>query len=163
MGAGCQPIQDHAGAERRVGVGAKGHCEKIEAAQEVEEEEAEMSDIVHWLRKLAALVEADHAPQHVVMHMRAGADEIERLRAGGCARDQSVTQYCAEAATKDAEIASLLRLLADERTESMRLRAVLEPFACMCSKKGEGAGGTCLAPGGICRAWNARAALEGRT
>jgi hypothetical protein len=26
------------------------------------------------------------------------ADEIERLRKGGCARDQSVTQFCAEAA-----------------------------------------------------------------
>jgi small-conductance mechanosensitive channel len=54
------------------------------------------------------------------------AVEIERLRAGGCARDQGTTQYCAEAAMKDAEIASLLNTLADERTESMRLRAALE-------------------------------------
>ena len=60
------------------------------------------------------------------------------------------------------EIDNLINLLADARTESMKLRAALEPFACMCSKKGEGAGGTCLAPGGICRAWNARAALEGK-
>ena len=31
------------------------------------------------------------------------ADEIERLRAGGCARDQGTTQYCAEAAKLAAE------------------------------------------------------------
>ena len=55
--------------------------------------------------------------------------EIERLRAGGCARDQGTTQYCAEAAKKDAEIANLLNTLADERTESMRLRAALERIA----------------------------------
>jgi hypothetical protein len=29
--------------------------------------------------------------------MREAADEIERLRKGGCARDQTTTQYCAEA------------------------------------------------------------------
>ena len=82
-----------------------------------------MSDIVERLRGLADLFEAGDAPRHLVLHMRAGADEIERLRAGGCARDQGTTQYCAEAAKKDAEIASLLNTLADERTESMRLRA----------------------------------------
>ena len=42
-------------------------------------------------------------------------EEIERLRAGGCARDQSTTQYCAEAA----------RLAA----ENERLRAALERVA----------------------------------
>jgi hypothetical protein len=31
------------------------------------------------------------------------AAEIERLRAGGCARDQGTTQYCAEAAKLAAE------------------------------------------------------------
>lgn len=30
--------------------------------------------------------------------MLAAADEIERLRAGGCARNQGLTQYCAEVA-----------------------------------------------------------------
>lgn len=84
-----------------------------------------MSDIAERLRGLADLFEAGDAPRHIVLHMRAGADEIERLRAGGCARDQGTTQYCAEAAKKDAEIASLLNTLADERTESMRLRAAL--------------------------------------
>ena len=84
-----------------------------------------MADIVHWLRKLADLFEAGDAPRHVVLHMRAGADEIARLRAGGCARDQGTTQYCAEAAKKDAEIASLLNTLANARTESIKLRAAL--------------------------------------
>ena len=84
-----------------------------------------MSDIMERLRGLADLFEAGDAPRHVVLHMRAGADEIARLRAGGCARDQGTTQYCAEAAKKDAEIASLLNLLADARTENMKLRAAL--------------------------------------
>jgi hypothetical protein len=35
------------------------------------------------------------------------ADEIARLRAGGCARDQSTTQFCAEAAALAAEAARL--------------------------------------------------------
>lgn len=73
--------------------------------------------------------EDQHAPEQITLALRAGADEIERLRAGGCARDQSTTQYCGEAAKKDAEIASLLNLLADARTESMKLRAALAPFA----------------------------------
>ena len=40
-----------------------------------------MSDIVERLRGLADLFEAGDAPRHVVLHMRAAADEIERLRA----------------------------------------------------------------------------------
>ena len=63
-----------------------------------------MADIVERLRGFADLFEAQHAPGNLVLHMRAGADEIER---------------------KKAEIASLLNTLADERTENMRLRAVL--------------------------------------
>ena len=35
------------------------------------------------------------------------ADEIERLRARGCARDQTTTQYCAEVIERDAEIEKL--------------------------------------------------------
>ena len=85
-----------------------------------------MSDIVERLRIYASQFEDQHAPEQIALALRAGADEIERLRAGGCARDQGTTQYCAEAAKKDAEIASLLNLLADARTESMRLRAALE-------------------------------------
>jgi hypothetical protein len=33
------------------------------------------------------------------------SDEIDRLRAGGCARDQRTTQFCAEAVAAQAEIA----------------------------------------------------------
>ncbi len=44
--------------------------------------------------------------------------EITRLRAGGCARDQSTTQYCAEAARLAAEVE--------------RLRAALKLFECDC-------------------------------
>ena len=40
-----------------------------------------MSDIAERLRELADLFEQGDAPRHVVLHMRAGADEIERLRA----------------------------------------------------------------------------------
>jgi len=71
-----------------------------------------MADIVERLRGLADLFEAGDAPRHLVLHMRAGADEIDRLRAGGCARDQGTTQYCAEAAKLAAE--------------NERLRAALE-------------------------------------
>ena len=46
---------------------------------------------------------------------REAVEEIKRLRAGGCARDQSTTQYCAEAA----------RLA----VENERLRAALENIA----------------------------------
>ena len=67
-----------------------------------------MSDIMERLRGLADLFEAGDAPRHLVLHMRAGAAEIER---------------------KKAEIASLLKLLADARTESMKLRAALEDIA----------------------------------
>ena len=63
-----------------------------------------MADIVERLRGLADLFEAGDAPHHLVLHMRAGADEIDR---------------------KKAEIANLLNALADARTESMRLRAAL--------------------------------------
>lgn len=37
------------------------------------------------------------------------AAEVERLRAGGCARDQRTTQYCAEAVRLQAEIERLIR------------------------------------------------------
>lgn len=67
-----------------------------------------MADIAERLRLYAQQFEDQHAPEQITLAMRAGADEIER---------------------KKAEIASLLRLLADARTESMRLRAALRPFA----------------------------------
>lgn len=63
-----------------------------------------MADIVERLRLYAQQFEDQHAPDQITLAMRAGADEIER---------------------KKDEIASLLNALADERTESMRLRAAL--------------------------------------
>ncbi len=45
--------------------------------------------------------------------------EINRLRAGGCARDQSTTQYCVEAAHKAAYIAKM-----DTKLERWRMALV---------------------------------------
>lgn len=103
-----------------------------------------MADIVERLRGLADLFEAGDAPRHLVLHMRAGADAIER---------------------KKAEIASLLNTLADTRTENMRLRAALELYrdavridATMEGPKFMGANSSALK-----RAWDADlAALEGK-
>jgi hypothetical protein len=39
--------------------------------------------------------------------------EVERLRAGGCARDQTTTQFCAEAVTLRAEVERLRGLLSN--------------------------------------------------
>ena len=62
-----------------------------------------------WVR-LAAVLERNPESTTVTLN-RASAEEmlheIKRLRAGGCARDQGLTQYCAEAAAKDAEITAL--------------------------------------------------------
>lgn len=74
-----------------------------------------MSDILDCLREMADLFEAQQAPHNMVLHLRAGADEIARLRAGGCARDQGVTQYCAEAARLAAENERLRAALREVR------------------------------------------------
>lgn len=92
-----------------------------------------MTDIVERLRDISAGPSAE-----LEKLGKEAADEIERLRAGGCARDQGTTQYCAEAAKLAAE--------------NERLRAALEMFACDC--EGEA---ICL---GNCMHRNARAALE---
>jgi hypothetical protein len=49
-----------------------------------------MEDIVAKLRSLYVQNNTDC--------IKEAADEIERLRRGGCARDQGLTKYCAEAA-----------------------------------------------------------------
>lgn len=46
-------------------------------------------------------------------HIEQQAAEIERLRAGGCARDQGLTQFCAEAAKFAAENAKLRQIVSD--------------------------------------------------
>ena len=70
-------------------------------------------DIANWLRMYAQQFEDQHAPDNLTIGMREAADEIERLRAGGCARDQGLTQYCAEAARLAAEV-ERLRAAKDE-------------------------------------------------
>ena len=70
----------------------------------------------HSLSQLLLLyaqqMEDQHAPQNMTIALREAAKELDRLYAGGCARDQGTTQYCAEAAA-----------LAEENE---RLRAALE-------------------------------------
>jgi hypothetical protein len=78
-----------------------------------------MSELVKWLRE-----EAPWAVQHLwkrvgpekhqtdaaaylVTKSAEAADEIERLRAGGCARDQSTTQFCAIAVAAEARVKEL--------------------------------------------------------
>jgi hypothetical protein len=53
-------------------------------------------DIVTRLRQLALAMSEARFPALEATAIQA-ADEIERLRNGGCARDQRTTQYCAEA------------------------------------------------------------------
>ena len=57
-----------------------------------------MHSLSKLLLKYAQQMEDQHAPQDMTIALREAAAEIERLRAGGCARDQGLTQYCAEAA-----------------------------------------------------------------
>jgi hypothetical protein len=101
-----------------------------------------MSSICDRLREMADLFEAQQAPHNLVLHLRAGADEIERLRAGGCARDQGLTQYCAEAAALTARVA--------------QLEAALKPLACTCAAESQD---ECSRSEKHCPFWNARAAL----
>jgi hypothetical protein len=87
--------------------------------------------------------EDQHAPQNMTIALREAARELDRLYAGGCARDQGTTQYCAEAAAMAAE--------------NERLRAALEMFACDCAVHAR-----CAVPDN-CRNFQARrAAQEGK-
>lgn len=58
--------------------------------------------------------------------------EIERLKAGGCARDQKTTQFCAEALEKDKRIAELEQMKKDwcfDWAESdTKCKKLAEPF-----------------------------------
>lgn len=92
-----------------------------------------MSDIVERLRDTADAFELAHAPHHLVLHFRAAADEITRLRAGGCARDQGTTQYCVEAAHKAAYIAKADRKIGRWRMALMNIaQGKGDPVAVAC-------------------------------
>ena len=69
----------------------------------------------------------------------------------------TITTLKAEVDYLDGEVKKLLNLLADARTESMRLRAALGLFACDCIESGN----LCPSPQN-CRNYIARAALEGK-
>ena len=99
-----------------------------------------MSDIVERLRFRAdenyEMLGNIHEP------LLEAAAEIERLRAGGCARDQGTTQYCAEAA----------KLAAENERLRAALRSLVGAVADHTSQKS--------IPDAL---REARAALEGRT
>jgi hypothetical protein len=64
--------------------------------------------LVYNLRSLARFEHADLSIGDEAADMiERQAAEIARLKAGGCARDQTTTQYCAEAAALAAEIERL--------------------------------------------------------
>ena len=64
--------------------------------------------LVYNLRSLARFEHADMSIGDEAADMiKRQAAEIARLKAGGCARDQTTTQYCAEAAALAAEIERL--------------------------------------------------------
>jgi hypothetical protein len=76
--------------------------------------------------------EDQHAPQNMTIALREAAKELDRLYAGGCARDQSTTQYCAEAARRVEEnerlraaaphIKELYAIITDQAAEIEKLR-----------------------------------------
>ena len=56
------------------------------------------------------------------------ADEIERLRAGGCARDQKTTQFCAEAVTLQREVEMLREIGAEMWERNNKLLHRLQEY-----------------------------------
>jgi hypothetical protein len=76
-------------------------------------------DIANWLRMYAQQFEDQHAPQNMTIALREAAKELDRLYAGGCARDQGTTQYCAEAA----------RLAVENERLRVALRGAYEVYA----------------------------------
>jgi hypothetical protein len=70
--------------------------------------------------------EDQHAPQNMTIALREAARELDRLYAGGCARDQSTTQYCAEAARLAVENEQNRIDLEEYRRDVERLTAALE-------------------------------------
>jgi hypothetical protein len=67
------------------------------------------------LLRYAQQFEDQHAPQNMTLALREAATELDRLYAGGCARDQGTTQYCAEAARLAAENERLRAALGQDK------------------------------------------------
>jgi hypothetical protein len=90
-----------------------------------------MTDIVE---RLKTGVWHDWHPEIDMRAMKAEAElrrdaiaEIERLRAGGCARDQTTTQYCAEAVALAARVAELESRATERRIGDPDFRDGLPP------------------------------------
>jgi hypothetical protein len=93
--------------------------EEVERLAERVEDEGGLSIVADALRDLAA--ERDYLEKIAIEAAQCHADEtkradklqaeVERLKAGGCARDQSTTQYCAEAVALQADNARLREAL----------------------------------------------------
>lgn len=89
-----------------------------------------------WVRLLAVL---ERNPESTTVTLnRASAEEmlheIKRLRAGGCARDQGLTQYCAEAAAMAAENERLRAALAEIIQDSFSVYAIQVARAALTEK-----------------------------
>lgn len=84
------------------------------------------SDIVARLRVLAS--EFPTVNGWMDNEWKNAADEIERLRAGGCARDQQTTQFCAEAVTLQREVEMLREMVAEMRERNNKLLHRLQEY-----------------------------------
>lgn len=85
------------------------------------------SDIVARLREEGFITHMARLPRESKI-LHAAADEIERLRAGGCARDQQTTQFCAEAVTLQREIEMLREMVAEMRERNNKLLHRLQEY-----------------------------------
>lgn len=68
-------------------------------------------DIVARLRVWSVWLDERVRDTDAPNDLREAADEIERLRKGGCARDQTTTQFCAEAVRLQRELDELKRIM----------------------------------------------------
>lgn len=84
-------------------------------------------DIVARLRNEAFITHMARLPRESKI-LHAAADEIERLRAGGCVRDQKTTQFCAEAVTLQREVEMLREVVAEMRERNNKLLHRLQEY-----------------------------------
>lgn len=84
-------------------------------------------DIVARLREEGFVTHMARLPRESKI-LHAAADEIERLRAGGCARDQKTTQFCAEAVTLQREVEMLREMVAEMRERNNKLLHRLQEY-----------------------------------